>query len=245
MFHVADDSCHPWDAERSEIEAEIAEITPLRKPRAPGTCLAICRPAIPKIVSAFSACSALLLLLSILATPLVAHDLARSESRCTIQGSDARCELVVDLLEFPGVDQDGNGTISYAELDRAIADVFADVKAHFVLRSPAEPSTIVMTRHELIDEHTARLTLVYTFPSDVSRLDMTSTIDQLAKRADHEHYATTILAGVEEHAILNASRPTVTFEFRRWTRTSVWLTVAALVVVGGRVGWFAWRRRRP
>jgi hypothetical protein len=195
-------------------------------------------------VSAYSAFNVVFCVFLFVAAAASAHDLARSESRCTIQGAEAQCQLIVDLLEFSGVDQDGNGTISYAELDRSIAAVFADVKEHFILRGPAEPSKIVMARHELVDEHTARLDLAYTFPANVSRLEMTSTFDQLSRRPDHQHYVTTTIGGVEEHAILDASGRTVTFEHRRWTSTSIWLTAAALVIVGGRVGWFVLQRNR-
>jgi hypothetical protein len=72
--------------------------------------------------------------------PLSAHDLARSESRLDVQGRDIGCSLTVDLLEFPAVDVDGNGKISYEELDRSIASVFARVKEHFVLRAPDVPT---------------------------------------------------------------------------------------------------------
>ena len=147
--------------------------------------------------------------LAVLVVPVVAHDLARSESRSTIQGSTVRCQLTVDLLEFPGVDQDGNGTVSYAELDQSIAGIFDRIKEHFVVRGPADPSRVVMTRHELLDEHTARLDLLLLFPANVSRLEVTSTFDQLARRPDYEHYVTTTLGGVEERAILDASRRTV------------------------------------
>jgi hypothetical protein len=192
--------------------------------------------------SAISAANVLFFVL-LLASPATAHDLARSESRCTIQGASTECELIVDLLQFPGVDADGNGTISYAELDRSIADVFARIKEHFLLRSPAEPSTVVMTRQELLDEHTAKLAVAYTFPENLSRLDVTSTFDQLSRRPDHQHYVVTAMGGVEQRAILDAVHPTVTFEFGRWTRTSIWLTVAALAIVGLRVGWFLRSRR--
>jgi hypothetical protein len=178
-------------------------------------------------------CCALLLEVSI-----SAHDLARSESRLDVQGATVQCQLIVDLLEFPNVDQDGNGTISYAELDRSIADIFSRVKEHLVLASPGPPSKIVMTRHDLVDEHTARLDLTYTFPASVSRLDVTSTFDVLARRPDHQHYVSMKMGGVEEQAILDASRRSVTFEHHWWTRTSLWLTVAALTIVGLRVGWF-------
>jgi hypothetical protein len=179
-----------------------------------------------------------------LALPVLAHDLARSESRLEVQGAVVQCQLIVDLLEFPGVDQDGNGTISYSELDRSIADVFARIKANLILRSPNEPSRIVLTRHELVDEHTARLELIYTFPSNISRLEVTSTFDQLARRPDHQHDVTIKIGGHEERAVLDPSQRTVTFEDHWWTRTTVWLAVAALALIGGRVGWFLRGRRR-
>ena len=197
------------------------------------------------LISASSACSAahVVFLVWLFASPTTAHDLARSESRCTIQDASTQCELIVDLLEFPGVDADGTGTISYAELDQSIAEVFGRIKEHFQLRSPAEPSTVVMTRHELVDEHTARLTLAYTFPENIARLDVISTFEQLSGRPDHQHYVIMTRNGVEQRAILDASHHTVTFEFRRWTRTSIWLTVVALAIVGLRVGWFLRGRR--
>jgi hypothetical protein len=207
----------------------------LRWPTGPGLRVATL------LIAAFNAGFAVVVLV---VAPAFAHDLARSESRCTIQGADAHCQLIVDLLEFPGVDEDGNGIISYTELDRSIAAVFAGIKEHFVLRGPAAPSSIRMIRHDLVDEHTARLDLAYTFPTNLSRLQITASFDQLARRPDHQHYVTTTIGGVEEKAILDASRRTVTFEHQRWTRTSIGLTVAALLLVGGRVGWFVFRKGR-
>lgn len=179
---------------------------------------------------------------SAIASPVLAHDLARSESRLEVRGRTVQCQLIVDLLEFPGVDQDGNGTISYAELDQSIADIFARVKQHLVLGNPDAPSKIVLGRHDLVDEHTARLDLVYTFPSNVSRLDVTSTFDQLARRPDHQHYVKLTMAGMEQQAVLDASRRGVTFERRWWT--GLWLSVAALMLMGLRLAWFLRARDR-
>jgi LPXTG-motif cell wall-anchored protein len=176
--------------------------------------------------------------------PLSAHDLARSESRLKVQGAVVECQLIVDLLGFPAVDDDGNGAVSYAELDRSIAAVFARVKEHFRLRSPAEPSKILMTRHELVDEHTARLMLEYTFPARLSELEVTATFDRLTHRPDHQHFVIATIGGVEERAVLDAGHSTVTFDRRWWTRTSVWLTLAGVVLIGLRAAWF-FRARRP
>jgi hypothetical protein len=178
------------------------------------------------------------------AAPLAAHDLARSESRLEVHGAVVQCELTVDLLEFPGVDQDGNSVVSYAEFDRSIADIFAAIKAHLTLTSPADPIKIVVTKHELIDEHIARLTLVYTFPASVSRLTVTSTFDQLARRPDHQHYVTLLRSDDPQQAVLDASDRTVTFEVGRWTPAAIALTAVAVAIVGLRVMWFAVVRRR-
>jgi len=197
----------------------------------------------PRDWVALSAHLTVLCVLGVLESSVLAHDLARSESRFEVRGATVQCQLIVDLLEFPGVDQDGNGTISYSELDRSIGDIFARVKEHLVLRSAGAPSKIVLTRHDLVDEHTARLDLAYTFPGSISRLDVTSTFDLLARRPDHQHYVTLTMGGEEDRAILDASRRTVTFEHRWWMRTSLWITVAALTIVGLRVVWYLLSRR--
>jgi hypothetical protein len=177
-----------------------------------------------------------------MAARVSAHDLARSESRLDVQGRDVRCSLTVDLLEFPGVDADGNGVISYDELDRSIATVFARVKEHFLLRGPADATRIVMTEHRLVDEHTLRMEVAYTFPATVRRLEVTSTLDQLARRPDHQHFVTAVMSGIRHDAILDAGNRSVSFDDRFWTRTSVWLTAVALLVLGIRVGAFIYQR---
>ena len=164
-------------------------------------------------------------------TPLSAHDLARSESRLDVQGRDILCSLTVDLLEFPAVDVDGNGKISYEELDRSIASVFARVKEHFVLRAPDVPTQIVMTRHEMLDEHTLRMELAYTFPATVFHLEVTSTFDQMARRPDHQHFVTAMLSGKRRDAILDGGNRSVTFDDRFGVRTSVSLSVAGLLIL--------------
>ena len=102
-----------------------------------------------------------------------------------------------------------------------------------------------MTRHELVDEHTARLTLDYTFPSRLSQLEVTATFDRLTRRPDHQHFVIAHLGGSEERAVLDAAHSTVTFEHRWWMRTSLWLTLAAVVIIGLRAAWFLRSRRQP
>ena len=175
---------------------------------------------------------------------LFAHDLAKSESRLEVNGNEIHAVLIVDLLAFSGVDGDGNGRISYEELDRSIASVFAGVKEHFVVRSSGDAARIVMTRHELLDEHTLRMELAYTFPSKLSRLEVTSTLDRLAGRPDHQHFTTVMMSGRRQDAVLNASNHRAVFEHRFWTTTSLALTLAAVAIIGGRIGWFVYQKRR-
>src|SRR5262245_37486194 len=89
-----------------------------------GCATSTCRVSRDACASCLLCCAVLLFFVCVFGWSAAAHDLARSESRCTVQGSDVQCHLIVGLLEVPGVDRDGNGTISYAELDQSIAAVF-------------------------------------------------------------------------------------------------------------------------
>jgi len=51
------------------------------------------------------------------------------------------------------------------------------------------------------------------------------------------------MGGEEDRAILDATRRTVTFEHRWWMRTSLWIALAALTIVGLRVAWYLRSRR--
>ena len=113
---------------------------------------------------------------------------------------------------------------------RSIASVFARVKEHFLLRGPDVPTKIVMTRHEMLDEHTLRMELAYNFPSTVSHLEVTSTFDQMARRPDHQHFVTAMMSGTRRDAILDGGNRSVTFDDRLLVRTSVWLPVAGLLI---------------
>ena len=57
---------------------------------------------------------------------LTAHDFSQSESTLTIDGSTVVVQLRLNLLEFPGIDANGNGVISYEELDAGIERVVFD-----------------------------------------------------------------------------------------------------------------------
>ena len=159
-------------------------------------------------------------------------------------GREVAGTLIVDLLPIAGVDANGNGVVTYDELDRSIASVFAAVKEHYVVTAFQDAPRIVLARYELVDDHAVRLELAYTFPARVSRLEVTSTLDRLAKRPDHQHLVRSYFSDTRRDAVLTAARPTVVFDDRFWKKLSVQLTAVALVLLGARVGAFIYQRRR-
>ena len=44
--------------------------------------------------------------------PVEAHDLYRSESRLVVRGREVSAQLTFNLLDFPGVDQNGDKVVS-------------------------------------------------------------------------------------------------------------------------------------
>ena len=175
---------------------------------------------------------------------LFAHDLATSESTLRVNGRDVAGTLTVDLLPIAGVDANGNGVVTYEELDQSIAGVFAAVKEHYLVTAFQGAPRIVLARYELVDDHAVRLELAYTFPARVSRLEVTSTLDRLTKRPDHQHLVRSYFSDTRRDAVLTAAQPTVVFDDRFWKKLSVQLTAAGVALLGARVGAFVYQRRR-
>src|SRR5262249_38413032 len=53
------------------------------------------------------------------AAPLTAHDLFRSESRLTVNRREVHAQFTFNLLDFAGVDQNGDKRVSQQEFDAA------------------------------------------------------------------------------------------------------------------------------
>ena len=175
---------------------------------------------------------------------LSAHDLATSESTLRVNGREVAGTLVLDLLPIAGADANGNGVVTYEELDQSIAGVFAAVKEHYLVTAFQGAPRIVLARYELVDDHAVRLELAYTFPASVSRLEVTSTLDRLTKRPDHQHLVRSYFSDTRRDAVLTAAQPTVVFDDRFWKKLSVQLTAAGVALLGARVGAFVYQRRR-
>ena len=138
------------------------------------------------------------------------HDVSQSESRIDIHGRQVRVALHLNLLELGYVDKDGNGFISYDELDNSIGRVYTDIKQHFVLRGPAPPIQVTLERYGVVEDHVLDAEIVYQFPQDVTQLSVTSTLYEIT-RPGHQHLTSANLSGTIHEAVLNAANTTAVF----------------------------------
>ncbi len=76
------------------------------------------------------------------AAPLTAHDLYRSESRLTVNRREVHAQFTFNLLDFPGVDRDGDKRVSQQEFDAAFDRVYQAILQHYSLDSSGPPSRI-------------------------------------------------------------------------------------------------------
>jgi hypothetical protein len=181
-----------------------------------------------------------LLLILPLCAMLAAHEFSQSESALVVDGRSVTARIDLNLLEFPDVDADRSGIVSYEELDRAIERVVAAVKEHFVLGAPEPPADFVVERHEIVEDHVLRMDVRYGFAHDVRRLDVTSTLDALFGPM-HQHFVTATMAGEIGRTVLDAGNSRVSFDQSRVIFRRAATVIGAVLVLAGLV-WF--RRRR-
>jgi hydrogenase/urease accessory protein HupE len=160
----------------------------------------------------------------VLSLPFVAdaHDLARSESRLEVRGSVIEGWHLFDLLEFGGVDTNGDGSISYDELDAAIPAVYNAIKEHLIVRGPEAPIRTEVRKYSVQDGHVLRLDMAYIFASPVTSPAVMSTLS-LVTRPEHLHFVSLNIGGEIQQAVLDARQSTATFSIagpsrRRTTR---------------------------
>ena len=171
---------------------------------------------------------------------LAAHEFSQSESTLTIDGRSVNVRLRLNLLEFPGVDADASGVVSYEELDRAIERVFAAVKEHYVLGAPAPPLRVSVERHDIVDDHVLQMDVRYDFADDVNQLDVTSTFEMLLGPM-HQHILTTRLNGETSRAVLDAGNRRAHLDRSRVTPWRIAAMIGAAFVIA-LLGWFRLRR---
>lgn len=139
------------------------------------------------------------------AGPLAGHDLYRSESRLDVRGREVRVAFTFNLLDFPGVDQNGDKVVTQQEFDAAFDRVYAAILAHYSLDSSGPPSRVTRDRYRLFDEHVLDLGMTYTFPQQVLGLKVRSTLTEVLGKG-HIHLVTFILNGRVQEAVLVAGR---------------------------------------
>lgn len=161
--------------------------------------------------------------------PVEAHDLYRSESRLVVRGREVSAQLTFNLLDFPGVDQNGDKVVSPEEFAKSYERVYATILQHFALSSSGPPVRFTRDKYELFDEHVLLLNLTYVFPQQVLALQMTSTLPD-ALGPGHVHLASVSLGGRLQEQILDNRNRTAFFtqSSGRWWQTLgrfVWLGI--------------------
>jgi hypothetical protein len=167
-----------------------------------------------------------------------AHEFSQSESTLTIDRSSVNARLSLNLLEFPFVDANGNGVVSYEELDAAIDRVFAAVKEHYAIGAPEAPLRTLVERHEIVEDHVLRMDVRYDFSHDVKTLDVTSTLDALLGPT-HQHILTASINGETSRAVLDAGNRRAHLD---GSRITLW-RIAAMAGAVGALVLLAWFRR--
>ena len=163
-----------------------------------------------------------------LASPLTAHDLFRSESRLEVHGREVRAAFTFNLLDFPGIDQNGDKVVTQQEFDAAFSRVYAAILQHYSLDSSGPPSRMTRDRYRLFDEHVLDLGLTYTFPQDVLGLKVHSTLTEVLGKG-HIHLVTFVLNGRVQEAILVSGHEEAFFT---QTSGSNWQTFLRFVWLG-------------
>jgi len=182
---------------------------------------------------------------SSLAGICAAHDFSRSESRVEVHGREVRVALSLNLLELGGagnnnVDTNGDGVISYDELDHAIDRIYALIKQHYVLGEiigqpgpPAAPIRVTLTHYGISMGHVLDAQLLYVFPAGVTQLSVTSTLDQIMQhpigQPRHQHLISVRFDGEPRESVLDAAHPTAVFFS---SGASSWKTFASFVRLG-------------
>ena len=138
------------------------------------------------------------------------HDVSQSESKVEVHGRQVSVLLRLNLLELGYVDVNRDGRVSYDELDTAIDRIYADVKSHYILRTPDLPLQITLTHYGIVEDHILDMDLLYRFPQDVMRLEVISILYQITQPA-HEHLISVNIDGTVHEGILNAAAPSAVF----------------------------------
>jgi hypothetical protein len=130
-----------------------------------------------------------------------------------VSGREVRARLTLDLLDLhqlPDIDRNRDNRISYIELDDAIERIYTAVAQHYWVRSAGDPLETTVERYQLADETRIRLDILYRFASEVTAIEVTSTLD-LMTQPNHRHLISVRSGPITHEAVLEVSRPTAVF----------------------------------
>ncbi len=152
-----------------------------------------------RIVAALTICAGF-------SAPMTAHDLYRGESKIVILGREVHDTLTLNLLDFPGVDQNGDKVVSQEEFDQSFGRVYEILQQHYFLRSNGPPLRVMREHYEVFQDHVLSLELLYVFSQQVIALEVHSTLNQVLGPT-YVHLVTVILNGKTQEDILTAAHP--------------------------------------
>ncbi len=138
--------------------------------------------------------------------------MARTESRVEVHDREVKVALVLNLrdLKDPAIGLHDGGRITIPELDAVIGNIFDSARRHYKVLGPDQPVTVARGKYVLIDGHVVRLEILYLFPSDVTTLEVESTLHEVMPPG-HQHLMSVMLNGTLHEGILDARSPRATF----------------------------------
>lgn len=149
-------------------------------------------------------------LVTLLCVTAHAHDLFRSESKLEIRGRDVTATFTLNLLDFPGVDSNGDKRVTRAEFDPQAERIYTLLGQHYKLDSSGPPIRMTREKVELFDEHVLTIVERYTLPQDVLAIRVTSTLPEILG-GTHIHLVSAYLGGRVQENILDANNRTAFF----------------------------------
>ena len=147
----------------------------------------------------------------LVATPVFAHDILRSDAKIEVRGSQARAAFTLNLFELTAPIVPGNPRATPAQLDASIHDIFASFQQHYYLRSSgAPPVKTTLGQYVLIDGNVVHMEVTYDFPDDITSLEVESHLDQIMPPG-HRHFLAVSLGGTVQQSILDSGTTQATF----------------------------------
>lgn len=165
-------------------------------------------------------------------TPACAHESSASYAKLSVDGAGVRAQWTFNVADFhqkalPDHNQDG--WLSEEELQPFLQELFKDVLANYRIEGPDAPTAVQSEGYEIASESVVRLNAVYTFPFQVTRLRIASSLEKLTQ-PNHRHLvAVRDAQGNAWEAVVDGSRPAVDLDL---TRPSMLKTAGRFLVLG-------------